>query len=193
MRDVVRTSREPMLGAIRLAWWRERLQELDAGGAPPSEPRLQEVAANLLPLGVTGRELAALEGPWLRLFDPFPWDIRVAEAIWFRGRYLFGLAGRLLGSADERLEQAGGLWAIVDAARHCSDGPSRALLAEHGRTFAQGLGGAQFPAVLRPLSMLAAVALRDIRAGEPFEQEGAPGRLAAMLAHRVTGRLAKVD
>jgi phytoene synthase len=182
-----------MLGQIRLAWWRERLEELDQGGPPPAEPRLQDVAAALLPLGITGGELASLAGPWLRLFEPFPWDIRIAEAIWFRGRFLFALGGRLLGSSDERLEQAGGLWAIADAARRCSDQTSRTMLMEHGRTFARGLGGARFAAPLRPLSMLAALAVRDVRAGEPFEQQGAPGRLAAMLAHRLSGRLPKID
>ena len=46
MGEVVRTTREPMLGPIRLAWWRERLEELDAGAAP-AEPRLQQVEREL--------------------------------------------------------------------------------------------------------------------------------------------------
>ena len=57
MADVVRTTSEPMLGAIRLAWWRERLEELDDGAPPPPEPRLQAVAYELLPRGVRGSEL----------------------------------------------------------------------------------------------------------------------------------------
>src|SRR3954452_21970217 len=71
MGDVVRSTREPMLGPIRLAWWRERLEELDESSAP-SQPRLQQVQRELIPRGVTGRELAALESGWLHLFDPFP-------------------------------------------------------------------------------------------------------------------------
>ena len=189
MADVVRSSSEPMLGAIRLAWWRERLEELDAGAGPPAEPRLQSVAAELLPRGMAGRDLAALEGGWLRLFDPFPWSIETVEGIWFRGRQLFGLAGRILGESDDALQAAGGLWAIVDAARHCSDGGSRKLLLEQGAAFARGLSGAYFPAPVRPLSLLAALAVRDIGRGEPFEAEGTPARAAVMLKHRVTGRL----
>src|SRR5512144_1133637 len=102
MGDVVRTTNEPMLGPIRLAWWRERLEELDQAGEVPEEPRLQAVARELLPRGVAGHDLAGLENGWLRLFDPFPWTAETSEAIWVRGNLLFGLGGRLLGQADER-------------------------------------------------------------------------------------------
>ena len=191
MGDVIRTTSEPMLGPIRLAWWRERLEELDTGARSPPEPRLQAVERELLPRGVTGRELAVLEGGWLRLFDPFPWTVQTSEAIWFRGNLLFGLGTRLLGGAEERIQAAGGLWALVDAARHCSDAGTRLLLTEQARSFARGLAGAHFRGPLRPLSMLTALAMRDCRRGEPFEREGTPGRAAAMLRHRVSGRLPK--
>lgn len=192
MGDVVRTTREPQLGPIRLAWWRERLEELDAGAAAPAEPRLQTVHSELLARGVSGRDLAGLEGGWLRLFDPFPWDVATSEAIWFRGNLLFGLGARLLGKADEHIQAAGGLWALVDAARHCSDEASRLLLLKQARTFARGLSAVQFPAFLRPLSMLAALAIRDIGKGEHFETEGTPARAAVMLVHRLRGRLPKL-
>ena len=192
MGDVVRSTREPMLGPIRLAWWRERLEELDQGGHAPAEPRLQLAERELLPRGVTGRNLAALESGWLRLFDPFPWDIGTSEAVWFRGNLLFGLGARVLGQADEKIQAAGGLWALVDAARYCSDADSRAMLHEQARRFARGLGGTKFPSALRPLSVLAAIAVRDARSGQPFESEGTPGRAALMLRHRLTGRLPKL-
>jgi 15-cis-phytoene synthase len=189
MGDVVRTTREPMLGPIRLAWWRERLEELDTAPSAPAEPRLASVAHELIPRGVSGATLGALEGGWLRLFDPFPWTAEVGEAIWFRGNLLVGLGARLLRQQDARIEGAGGLWALADAARHCSDAASRAMLLKQARAFAQGLSGAKFVVALRPLSALAALAIRDCRRGEPFEPEGTPGRAAAMLRHRFTGRL----
>jgi|KBSSwiStaDraftv2_1062776.scaffolds.fasta_scaffold70921_2 phytoene synthase len=192
MGDVVSSTKEPMLGPIRLAWWRERLEELDEGGEAPAEPRLQAVARELVPRGVSGRELAALESGWLRLFDPFPWSVQTSEAIWFRGNLLFGLAARIVGRAEERIQGAGGLWALVDAARHCSDPGSRSVLLDQGRAFARGLRGVRFPGPLRPLSMLAVLAMRDCRKGEPFEREGTPGRAAAMLRHRFSGRLPRL-
>jgi phytoene synthase len=191
MGDVVRSTKEPMLGPIRLAWWRERLEELDEGADAPAEPRLQAVARELIPRGVTGRELAALESGWLRLFDPFPWTVQTSEGIWFRGNLLFGLGARAVRCADERIQAAGGLWALVDAARHCSDPESRAMLIEQARTFARGLAGVGFSGPLRPLSMLAVLATRDARRGEPFEREGTAARGAAMLRHRFSGRLPK--
>lgn len=192
MADVVRTTKEPMLGPIRLAWWRERLEELDESVAAPAEPRLQNVERELIPRGVSGRELATLESGWLRLFDPFPWTVQTSEAIWFRGNLLFGLGARIIGCADERIQGAGGLWALLDAARHCSDPLSRVILLQQGQSFARGLHGVRFPGPLRPLSMLTLVAMRDCRRGEPFEREGTPGRAAAMLRHRFSGRLPKL-
>jgi phytoene synthase len=190
--DVVRTTSEPQVGAIRLAWWRERLEELDAGVPAPPEPRLRAIEAALLPRGVRGSDLAELERGWLVLFDPFPWDVGTSEAIWFRGRRLFATAAQILARTDDAIEEAGGLWALADVARHCSDQESRTMLLGQARTFAKRLAGMRFGKALRPLSTLAALAVRDIARGEPFEAEGTPRRLAAMLRHRLTGRLPKL-
>ena len=192
MGDVLRITSDPMLAQIRLAWWRERLEGLDQGTPAPPEPRLQAVERELLPRGIRGRELASFETAWLRLLDDFPWDAGTAEAIWFRGRLLFALGAQLLARTGDDIEDAGGLWALVDAARHCSDAASRETLIGQARTFARGISGARIPAALRPLSMLAALAMRDCRRGEPFEPEGTAGRAAAMLRHRLTGRLARL-
>lgn len=192
MGEVVRTTREPMLGPIRLAWWRERLEEMDSGGAAPAEPRLQQVERELLPRGISGNDISALEAGWLWLLDGFPWSTEVGEAVWLRGNLLFGLASRLLGRADERINAAGGMWALVDVARHCTDPASREMLMGQARGFARRLGGTLFPPRLRPLSMLAALAIRDCKRQEPFEAEGTPGRVAAMLRHRLGGRLPRL-
>lgn len=188
MGDVVRSTREPMLGPIRLAWWRERLEDLDAGERAPAEPRLQQAERELLPRGISGHDLAGLEAGWLTLLNPFPWTIETSEAIWLRGNLLFGLAARVLGGGDERIQAAGGLWALVDVARHCSDPSSRDMLMRQARSFAAALGEGNVARPLRPLSMLATLAIRDCRRGEPFQAEGSPGRAAAMMRHRLFGR-----
>ena len=189
MGDVLRTTSDPMLGQIRLAWWRERLEELHADGAVPAEPRLQAVKRELLPRGLKGQDLARLERGWVAMFDAFPWEAGTAEAIWFRGRQLFAAGAQILGRTDDPIEAAGGLWTLVDAARHCSDAASRAMLLDQARTFARAIQGTRFPAEIRPLSMLAALAVRDCRSADPFEPEGRPARAAAMLLHRLRGRL----
>src|SRR5688572_28358267 len=68
MGDVVAKSTEPALGRIKLAWWRERLEDLDRGFVP-AEPRLQAVAEHLLPRGVTGAAISGIEPGWSSLFD----------------------------------------------------------------------------------------------------------------------------
>ena len=61
--SVVAGTTDAMIGEIRLAWWREALEGLDAGPAP-AQPLLQLIAAEVLPLGITGASLAGLEDRW---------------------------------------------------------------------------------------------------------------------------------
>ena len=73
--DVVATSSDAHLGAIRLAWWRERLEQLDEGKASAGEPRLpcgREPVAR--PRCVSGNELSQLEDAWLPILEPFSLD-----------------------------------------------------------------------------------------------------------------------
>src|SRR5687767_483499 len=71
MAMVVARATEPALAAIKLAWWRESLEQLDTG-PPPAEPRLQAAARELLARGIAGRELAALEAGWATLLNESP-------------------------------------------------------------------------------------------------------------------------
>lgn len=177
--DVIATSSDPRLGAIRLAWWRERLDEID-GGSPPSEPRLEAVARELIPRDVTGHELSHLEDAWLPLLDAFPWGEAQAEGMKLRGRLLFGIGARLLGAEATEAEQAGELWSLEDTAKHCSDAQSRTyLLREATETLSQLQLRA--PSAVRSLTILAALAGHSLRPGR-F------GRGRAALKHRLTGR-----
>ena len=182
--DVVATSSDPALGAIRLAWWRERLEELDEGGALPAEPRLREVAEELLARGVTGAELSRLEDCWLPLLDPFPWGVRQAEALKQRGRTLFGMGAMLLGGDAREAETAGALWSLLDGAEHCSDLESRKFLFAEARRIAIP---AKSPRKLRALTVLAALAAYDFGRGG----SGA-GRVTAALIHRLRGTVPKL-
>jgi phytoene synthase len=177
MGDVVVRSTQLALGAVKLAWWRERLQELD-GGAVPAEPRLHAAANHLLPRGISGAELSALEDGWATLLDERVEAGRIAN----RGARLFQWGAKLLGANDEKIADAGALYALVSVGRR---GVPELLEAAKGRAKA----GQAFPKVLRPLTGLARLALRDLEHGYPFEPEGSPPRLAAMLRHRWSGRL----
>ncbi len=185
MGSVLATGREPLISQIRLAWWRESLDKLDRERAP-AEPTLEAVAAHLIPAGIGGAELAAMEEGWTALLPAEPLrseDLQLhAEA---RGGRLFALSARLLGGEVPGLTEAGGAWALVDLARRSGrDEEARAALdAARGRPAI-----ARWPAPLRPLGMLAALARRDAERGLPLELQGSPTRMLRMLGHRFTGR-----
>ena len=169
--QVVATSTQPALGAIRLAWWRDALERID-GGPPPAEPHLQGAAAELLPRGVSAMELAKIADGWAALFD----EDRDAGAIGVRGEALFACGATLLGAADPQLGAAGRWFALGDSARR---GLAPVLEKPKGRL--------RFHRHLRPLTALARLAVRDLAHGEPFEPEATPGRAAALLRHRWSG------
>jgi phytoene synthase len=172
MADVVSQSTQPALGAIKLAWWRERLEELDQGKVP-AEPRLRAAAAELLPRGITGVALAQIEPGWATLLQETP-DPEVALN---RGVNLFGLAARLLGSdPPQSIQIAGSVYAAGSLSR-------RRLAPEGLPAVTDSLS---VPSRFRPLTGLAALARRDLARSEP---EATPGRALVLLRHRLTGRL----
>ncbi len=163
-----------------MAWWRERLEELDHGAAPP-EPRLAAVKHELIRRGVTGSRLSKLEDAWLPLLEPFPWEERAAEGLKLRGRILFGLGATLLQGEPGDAQAAGALWSLVDAANHCSDAHSREYLCSAARASIAEVPK-RLPSKLRPLTILAALAAYDLRPG------GRLGRVGVALAHRMSGK-----
>lgn len=175
MGDVVARSTDPALGRIKLAWWREQLQQLD-NAPPPAEPRLQDAARELMPR-MKGMELAELETGWATLFDPEIDPDLVAG----RGATLFELGGRLMGSNEPRLADAGALYALASVGRR-----GVPALLEPAKRYLERLRGHRFPQRLRPLTMLARAAARDLSRTEP---EGSRARTFAMLAHRWSGRI----
>lgn len=109
LRQVVATTTEAMIGEIRLAWWREACQGLDAGRIP-AQPLLQLAAAALLPVGVSGADLATIEDRWLGLIGAD--DVPPAHID--GGGALFALAARLLGGDAEAAHALGRAWAGGD-------------------------------------------------------------------------------
>ena len=171
MADVVAQSTQPALGAIKLAWWRERLEELDEGKVP-AEPRLQMAFEELLGRGLRGATLAKLEDGWATLLDEEPDEHRIAE----RGAYLFELGTSLLGvESNDDIAWAGRLYASVDVVRR---GLSNAIPDR------PDLSHLVIERPARPLTALSALAARG-----SLEPEATPGRAWALLRHRLTGRI----
>jgi phytoene synthase len=182
---VLATGREPMVTRIRLAWWLEALERLDRQ-PPPTEPVLQGVASHLIPAGLKGAELAAMEEGWLAILGDEPieqdaLDLYAAR----RGGLLFTCAARLLGGSTPGIASAGEAWALTDLARHSTEAHdiAAALAAARQRRLP-----ARWPRALRPLGMLAVLAARDRRRPPgQLEPPGTAPRTARMLRHRLTG------
>lgn len=184
--QVIAGGREPMISRIKLAWWRESLERLDRERAP-AEPLLKELAATLLPVGLTGADLAEMEEGWSVLLDADrlgPEEFSGYSSK--RGGLLFRYSARLLGGENQGIETAGEAWALVDLARHSAERD------EADAAIARALSMAPFPAMpsrLRPLGMLAALAIRDCDpARMRWEAQGSPGRMLRMIRYRLTGR-----
>lgn len=174
MADVVVRSTQPALAAVKLAWWRERLEELDQGKVP-AEPRLQDAARELLPRGVSGAQLAEIEAGWAALLQEAPDPGLVVD----RGATLFRLAAALLEvEPAPTLSRAGQLFAAADVRR-------RGL----GHFPAPGTVDLRVVRPARPLTSLAALAARDLRRSEGLEPEATPGRAWTLLKHWLTGRI----
>jgi phytoene synthase len=181
---VLAGGREPMISRIKLAWWREALERLDRERAP-AEPVLQALAEHVLPEGVGGAELAAMAEGWEVLLSPEP--LTGEELSLYaraRGGLLFRHSARLLGG--EAWPGAGEKWALADLARHSANQED----AEAAIAAARALPPVpKWPAQLRPLGMIAALAERDLEPGRArWERQGSPGRMARMLRVRLLGR-----
>ncbi|MEG3086113.1 squalene/phytoene synthase family protein [Sphingomonas sp. PB4P5] len=186
---ILRTTREPMVGQMRLTWWHDALTKLDTA-APPAEPVLQALAAQVLPRGVTGRHLAGMIDAWEALLDSETPDAPTLESYAQRGVILFGAAGMVLGAAaGDPVAPAGRGWALADLARHVGD----AAIADRARALAAGpLAAATARGWSRParaLGALAHLARMDLAAppGVPI-RPAAPARIGRLLWHRLTGR-----
>jgi phytoene synthase len=186
--EIVGRAREPMIGLMRLTWWRDALAALDRG-PPPGEPLLHAAAA-LRPDRISGTELSLLAEGWeVVLDDPDMTPDSVSHHAAMRGASLFRLAGRVLGGGGDRLEAAGEGWALADLARRLPEPAHAAMLLEQaGERLERALVGG-WPRSLRPLGMLAVLAREDSRRGhEALRPPASRGRLLRLIAHRWTGR-----
>ena len=181
--ETVRTTREPMLGQIRLKWWFDALTALDSA-PPPGEPVLEAVAQDVLTQGVAGKEVAAIAEAWGEVLGTELDDVAL-DRFAKRGRVLFELAGRVAGAAaSDPLGAAGEGWALADLA----DGLSEEREARAARVRAEALltqtAGLRWSRNGRALGAMAHLARMDL-AGSA---KGSPRRVGRLLWHRMTGR-----
>lgn len=187
---VVASTTEPMIGAMRLAWWREALERLHQPPIP-GEPVLQALAAEL----VHGRpemaaQLAAMVEGWVALIEVDRLDTEALQThARERGQRLFALAADALDVDRDMdvIERLGRGWALVDLASRLSQTGARMeaaamaadVLSDRPRSL---------PRRARPLTALATLARRDAQTRLRYRRVGSPGRQLRMLVALLTGR-----
>jgi phytoene synthase len=178
---ILRRTTEPLVGQMRLTWWREALEKLDAA-PPPAEPVLAALAAEVLPRGIRGVDLAPIIDGWEALLEE-PLDAAAIERHAMRGRALFEALARVIGASGDPVAAAGEGWALADLVRHLSDADARRRAADLAKPRLDAALAARWSRNGRPLGALAHLARLDL-AG----RQRSPWRVARLLAHRLTGR-----
>lgn len=186
---ILSTTREPLVGQMRLTWWHEALTRLDTAPAP-AEPVLAALAAMVLPRGVGGAGLATMIDGWEELLDDLTNEEAMARFAERRGAGLFGMAGTVLGAADaDPLTAAGAGWALVDLARHVRERGTAEKALAMARVSLDTATRHRWSRPARALGALAHLARLD--AAVPLDQPlpvGSPRRVARLAWHRLTGR-----
>lgn len=174
---IVSATNEPMLGQMRLAWWRDTLG-MKVGYRPEGDVVLDGVGVHWA--GAEQALVALVDGWECMLSEP---PLSREAALGFangRARALSGLAIILGvdGKISDGLSSAGRIWALADAASHIADDTERQTLIEIGRALPRHEA---LPSPFRGVAVLGALGMRAIEAG------GAPlmaGRGAALVALR---------
>lgn len=185
---VVANAGEPMIGEIRLAWWREALARLDTA-PPPAEPILTAIASHALPRGVTGRRLEPLEDAFNALLLADPLSGRDLDAYAERrGGTLFVALAMVLGGEAQHARAWGHTWALGELVR----GPWLERV-DFGQLASLDIAAdrQRAPTALRPLAGLAALARRDIarwQAERLLEPRGSVARQLVLLRIILNGR-----
>lgn len=175
--QIVSKTTEPMLGQMRLAWWRDILN------APKSDRPSGDAVLDALSVQWEGREeaLVQLVNGWEMLVAEEEMTRDVIESFGSsRGAPFAALDDFGDEAVIEQARSAGACWALADAASHISDADERTrfveiALARHGKAD-------PLPKSLRGLAVLQALAKHALDAGgQPLMQ----GRASALRALKV--------
>jgi phytoene synthase len=176
---IVARASEPLVGQMRLTWWREAIEALDRT-PPPAEPILRALAEHVLPGGVHGAALAAITDGWEALLEQPLGDAAIARH-GERGAVLFAALAQLSGADDACVPDAGRGWALADLARHLADGQTAQQTAALAGQHLARIRHHRWSRAGRALGALAVLARSDLDGAAPTR------RMARMVRMRLTG------
>ncbi len=173
---VARTTSEPMIGQMRLAWWNDVIDD-PAGIKGQGEPVVDAMRATWA-CGALGL-VAVIDG----------WEVLVVEPdIDVQGLrdYSAGRGGGLFraladaGQTPDWLAVAGQVWALWDLAGHVGDDALAAAALALAAELLPQVDGARWPRGWKPLRIAFTLARQDVLAGR-----GAPRGMPRALAGRL--------
>jgi phytoene synthase len=187
--QLLRTTREPALGQMRLAWWREALAQLDLEAAP-AEPVLKALEREVLPKGIRGASLVPIVHGWEVLIEEELLDSDALRRFGEGRGQLFFAAGAALGAGPgDPLVVAGEGWALADLSRNLRGSAEAGIARTMAIPLLDDAAARRWSRNGRALGALAHLARLDLRAPRDAEPRiGAPHRVGRLLWHRLTGR-----
>ncbi|WP_070151342.1 hypothetical protein [Sphingobium phenoxybenzoativorans] len=176
--DIVRTTREPVIGQMRLTWWHEVLT--DAAQAKGRGDPLVDAwrAAGM----AAGKGCLAMIDGWEELIGPDAPDDTALRA--FAERRGGGLFSALAGEPDDPsalLQNAGAVWALWDLSGHVTSGATADRAIMLARDYLPATKGLPWPGEWKAQKIALGLARRDI-----LRDRAAPGSLTpGMYFHLV--------
>lgn len=160
--STLRATREPLLARIRLSWWRENLEAMASGAAPPQEPLFQSmVKLSFSPEMLS--HLARMTEGWDVLLDGLPLSTpALRDYARLRGRSLFDAASVLSTKETAKSGAVGEAWALARFAIHCRDETTAQKATAIARAAFDVMPPSTLPRDLRPFAVISFLAHRDV-------------------------------
>ncbi|MBB6122475.1 squalene/phytoene synthase family protein [Sphingobium subterraneum] len=182
---IVLSVREPIIGQMRLAWWRDVLRDGTKGRGEPLADALRSASA-----------FPACEDHLVRIVDGWEelcvagdsgegWEEAVTAFARLRGGGLFGAVGAAEEAIGPQNEKAGAAWALWDLAGQLGPGERRDIVLRQAASFALSADGRALP---RPTRILALLSHKDVARGRPSPSHMTPGLYARVLRAQFLGR-----
>lgn len=183
--EIIRSTSEPLIGQMRLTWWRDILT-MSADDRPDGEP-LVAALNRLERRGDSVTHFLALIDGWEIMLEDFPWDDRQFETYAHnRGTGYFCAVMDPSRLSDNEVNAAK-IWALWDFALHCSDAKMRNNAFQKCMSLSGNTKWPSFDRSGRPLSILCKLAKRDVKRGQLSETMYRPATAAQILWHGMTG------
>ncbi|MFB0872353.1 MULTISPECIES: squalene/phytoene synthase family protein [unclassified Sphingobium] len=174
--QVARTTSEPRIGQMRLAWWNEVIDD-PTGTKGRGEPVVDALRASG---AMAAPGLAAMIDGWeVLVVEPEIDAAALSDYAAGRGGGLFRALADVA-EAPAWLDAAGAVWALWDLAGHVGDAALAKAALAAARDRVRAVGHAGWPGEWRPLRIAFTLARQDVLAGR-----GAPLGMPRSLAWRL--------